>query len=155
MDLYDVITISLTAIGVAVALATLIKALFEYQKRGVTERSKIFLEMRTRLREDAQFSEICNLLETDNPRLRDVPLVEKDRFLGFFEELYLLKNSGLMNDQVSLYMFGYFAIRCYDSKNFWYDLNKEHNLWSAFIDFALRMKKAREQFTFNVEKFRL
>ena len=41
-----------------------------------------------------------------------------------------------MLEVVALYMFGYFAIRCHDSKNFWAGLNCEQVLWSLFMDFA-------------------
>jgi len=115
LELKDILTISLAAIGSAIALISLIKALIEYQKQGITKRSEIFLNMRSRLREDKSFSKICDFLERDDPKLREIPFVERDRFLAFFEELALLKNSGLINDEVTLYMFGYFAIRCVNS----------------------------------------
>jgi hypothetical protein len=40
-------------------------------------------------------------------------------FLGFFEEVALMMNSGLIRKEVAHYMFGYYAIHCWDSKNFW------------------------------------
>jgi hypothetical protein len=92
--------------------------------------------MRTRLREDASFKNICELLEKDDARLTDVSLVEKDRFLGYFEELALLRNSAFINDRVAFYMFGYYAARCRESRCFWRGLNRNHELWALFLNFA-------------------
>lgn len=155
MELKDILTISLASMGSVIALVSLIKALIEYQKQGITKRSEIFLSMRSRLREDKSFSNICDLLERDDPKLREIPLVERDRFMGFFEELALLKNSGLVNDEVTLYMFGYFAIRCIDSKNFWFDLNKDQPLWGAFVDFAQHMKSMHKVYKYDRSRFHL
>lgn len=155
MVLKDIITIALGALGSGIALISLIKALIEYKKQGITKRSEIFLNMRSRLREDKSFSEICGLLESDDPKLLDIPLIERDRFVGFFEEFALLKNSGLINNEVSLYMFGYFAIKCIDSRNFWFNLNKNQPLWGAFFDFAKEMKSLHKDYKYNRSRFRL
>ncbi len=111
--------------------------------------------MRKRLREDVSFSSICALLETDSEKLCDVQLIEKDRFIGFFEELALMKNSKLINNNVTLYMFGYYAIRCNKSKNFWNGLNKKQALWSLFFNFANEMEQAEKKFKFKKSDFRL
>ena len=52
-------------------------------------------------------------------------------------------------------MFGYFAIRCAKSENFWYGLNKNQVLWSAFFDFADQMKELELSFRFNRSKFKI
>ena len=155
MELKDTLTISVSAMTATVAVITAIKVLIEYRKQGVIKRAEIFLQMRTRLREDETFKNICDWLETDDEKLKDISLVEKDRFMGFFEEFALLKNSGFVNDQVSLYMFGYFAIRCLDSNNFWHGLNKDHQLWALFFDFAEQMKEANKVFKYERARFRL
>lgn len=152
---YELIKTLAVVIGTIVGLITLIKGLVEYKRQGVVKRTEIFLEMRTRLREDESFSNICNLLETDDEELRKIPLIERDRFVGFFEELALIHNSKLINNLVTLYMFGYYSIRCSESKNFWYKLNKNQPLWSAFFDFADKMKNEQRKFKFQREEFHL
>jgi len=151
----DIRTVIIGAVGVTVAVVTAIMALVEFRKQGITKRAEIFLQMRSRLREDASFKEICQMLETDNELLKQISLIEKDRFLGFFEELALIKKSGFINDDVSLYMFGYYAIKCLESENFWVGLNKSHNLWNLFMDFAHQMKAARDSFTYDGQNFHL
>jgi hypothetical protein len=155
MEPKDITTAIIGSVGVLVAAFTLVKGLIEYRKQGVTKRAEIFLQLRTRLRQDPQFSRLCDLLEVNSPELRGIPLVERDRFIGFFEELALMRNSGLINDQVSLYMFGYFAIRCLHSKNFWHDLNRDQPLWALFVDFAQQMEAAQKSFKYEPKAFRL
>ena len=153
--LKDILALVISGGGVLVAAIVAIKGFIEYRLQGAAKRSDIFLAMRSRLRNDASFAKICDLLERNDPELAQIPLIERDRFIGFFEELAILKNSGLLNDSITLYMFGYFAIRCYDSTNFWAGLNRKQPLWSLFMDFAKQQKEAEQGFTFQRQRFRL
>jgi hypothetical protein len=155
MELKDALTIAIGAAGVTVAFAAAVKAIVEYQKQGITKRAEIFLQMRSRLKQDSPFNNICLMLETDDKALKEVSIVEKGRFIGFFEEFSLLKNSGFINEHVSFYMFGYFAVKCLESENFWLGLNKDEPLWSLFRDFANQMKKARGTFKYDGKKLHL
>ena len=151
----EVVTAIISIVALVFTFVSVLQGLIEYRKQGVSKRAETFLQMRSRLREDVTFSRICELLETDSEELRSIPIVDKDRFIGFFEELALMKNSGLINESVTLYMFGYFAIRCYDSQNFWYNLNREQPLWSLFMDFAKQMKASEQKFQFERKHFHL
>lgn len=151
----ELIDLGIKIVALVVAFVTLIKGLIEYRKQGLTKRAEVFLQMRARLRQDQSFSTICDLLERDSPELCNIPLVERDRFIGFFEELALMRNSGLINEEVTLYMFGYFAIRCYHSVNFWAGLNRKQPLWSMFMDFAQQMDKSHKAFKYDRRRFRL
>ena len=149
MELKDTFTLGVSFTGVVLAGIVAIKAVVEYIKQGRAKRSEIFLMMRTRLRADPEFKKICDLLDSDSPALRDVPWIEKDRFVGFFEELAILHNSGLLRTEIMLYMFGYFAIECKNSQHFWGDVSKEGNLWELFFDFAEEMERAKREFRFD------
>ena len=153
MDLKDILTLILSGVVATIGLAVLIKAILEYKRSTGTKRLELFLTMRTRLREDEEFKKICQLLETDDKKLREIPLIQKDRFTGFFEELAIMRNSGLMNDDVTLYMFGYFAIRCNHSDNYWHGLNRNQELWSLFFSFAEDMERAYKHFRFDKKRF--
>jgi hypothetical protein len=155
MDLKDSLTLAISATVVVLGLATLVKGLVEFRKSTITKRLELFLSMRTRLREDKTFIVICELLETDDPRLRDIPIVQKDRFTGFFEELAIMRNSGLMTDELALYMFGYYAISCSNSTNYWYGLNKQQVLWSLFFDFASDMERQRGSYRYERERLKI
>src|ERR1043166_6047674 len=102
-------------VGAAIALATLIKGVIEYTEQGAQKRVDRFLEMRRRFKENQTFTSICALLEHDDEALRDVAFHAKRDFLGFFEEVALLVNSGLIRPQVAHYMFGYYALKCWES----------------------------------------
>jgi hypothetical protein len=155
MSTKDILTLIISGIGVAVAAVVATKSFIEYRLQGSAKRSEIFLNLRSRLRCDPGFVKICALLEKDDPALSEIPLIERDRFIGFFEELAILANSGLVNESVTFYMFGYFAIRCLDSTNFWINLNRKHDLWSAFMDFAEQMKETQRNFIFKKDLFHL
>lgn len=135
-----------TIIGVVVALVTLIKGVVEYAHQGAQKRAERFTSMRIRFKEDTSFKEICDLLETDDPRLAQVPFKDKRDFLGFFEEVALMLNSKLIRPAVAHYMFGYYAIRCAESDNFWSDVNRDTPYWALFNDFVARMKMAEQAF---------
>jgi hypothetical protein len=47
------------------------------------------------------------------------------RYEAVFEELAIIRNSRLINDRATLYMFGYWAILCNKSDNLWHGLNRE------------------------------
>jgi hypothetical protein len=155
MELKDILTLIISAVAVIVGFITLIKGLIEFRKSTVTKRLELFLSMRSRLREDSNFIEICELLEGDHAKLRAIPLVQKDRFTGFFEELAVMRNSGLMTDELALYMFGYYAILCNKSENYWHGLNKKQVLWSLFFDFASDMERQRDSYRYHRKRLTL
>jgi hypothetical protein len=108
-----------TVIGAVLALLTLGKGVFEYTTKNTLDRFSKFQEMRKRLKDNAEFREILNLAETNNPALKDVSFAVKRDLVGFFEEIALMVYSGILRKEVAQYMFGYYAIRLYDADNFW------------------------------------
>ena len=140
--------------GVIVALGTLIKGLVEYSHQGAQKRAEQFSAMRIRFKDDEQFKEICVLLEADDPALTEVPFKDKRDFLGFFEEVALMLNSGLIRPAVAHYMFGYYALRCAESENFWHDVNRESPYWALFNDFVREMRVVEDQFKIDKASLR-
>ena len=130
-----------TIMGAAIATFTLIKVSLEYRDQGIQRRVERFLEMRKRLKENTDFKEICNLLEHDDARLAKIPFKEKRDLLGLFEEIAIMLNSGMIRREVAYYMFGYYAIRCWESDAFWNEVNRESPYWAVFKNFALEMKQ--------------
>lgn len=64
MELADNLKLIISSIVAVVGLATFIKTIIEYKKSSNTKRLELFLNMRTRLREDKDFVEICQHLVT-------------------------------------------------------------------------------------------
>jgi len=94
------------------------------------------------------------MLEDDDPKLAEVSYEAKLEFLGHFEEIAIMMNSGLIRKKVVHYMLSYHAIKCWDSDYFWADLNSESDYWSLFRDFALQMKKIQGAFRYRRRDFR-
>jgi hypothetical protein len=143
-----------TIAGVAIALGTLINGLAEYTHQGAQKRAEHFLTMRKRLKESEVFEELCSLLETDDPRLSGLSFKDKRSLLGLFEEVALMMNSGLIREDVAHYMFGYYAIRCWESQNFWSDVNRDSIYWALFKDFVEKMKAIETSFSFRSRRYR-
>jgi len=136
-------------VGAAIALAALAKGVWEYGQQGAQKRAEHFLVMRQRFKANVSFKTMCDLLETDDPVLADVPFKEKRDLLGFFEEVALMLNSSLIRTEVAHYMFGYYAIRCWRSENFWKGVNRDSPYWSLFRDFAVRMERRERAVAFR------
>ncbi len=132
-----------------VALITFLHGVLEYQRQGAQLRTQQFVQMRRRLTEDSSFRTICEMLDTDDPRLRDIPLQQKRNFGGFMEEVALLVNSGVLTKEVAHYMFGYYAILCDRSVNFWHNIDRTSIYWNIFDDFVDQMKSCEARFKFD------
>lgn len=138
-----------------VALFTLIFGILQYRKGLLQRRSEQFLKMRERYIDNKEFQELFTLIEHDDEKLKVIPYKQKLKFLGFYEELALMKNSGLIKREVVFYMFAYHAIRIWQSENFWYItdnsgtakvVNKESAYWFLFKKFAQEMIDYENQF---------
>ena len=152
-----------TLVGVAIALFTLIKGIVEFVKQGTQKRAEQFVEMRKRFKENEIFREISALLENDNPKLAFEPYKNKRDYLGFFEEIALMVNSGLIKGEVAYYMFGYYAIKCWKSDNFWkikskngksQYINRESQYWILFKKFVEKMMQKEDSFVYKEKLFR-
>ena len=130
----------IAAIGVTVAAVVAIRGYLEFKSQNILRRFEKFLEIRRHFKENSDFRKICNLLDDNDPRLSSLPFETKKDFLGAFEDIALMNNSGLINDQIAHYMFGYYAIRCYESEFFWSDVNRESPYWKLFSSFAKKMR---------------
>jgi hypothetical protein len=136
-------------VGTAIALATLAKGVFEYGLQGAQKRAEQFMTMQKRFRDNPAFRELSSLIETDAIALQTVAFKDKRDFLAFFEEIALMMNTGIIRESVAHYMFGYYAIRCWESGHFWEGVpNKDSPYWSLFRDFVERMKQRERDFRY-------
>ena len=151
-DNKDALTIIVAAITGLLGLGTFIKAILEYRLQGRQKRAELFDTLKNRLRTDQRLSNVTALLEDDSEELRNIPQMDKYYFLGFFEQIAIAVNSGLIKKNVAHYFFGYFARCCWDSKNFWL-LNdngvilKNEYYWATFRKFVEDMKKIEKRRT--------
>jgi hypothetical protein len=134
-----------TIVGVAVALATLIKALIEYHRSLVLRRVEHFAKLRDEFLKDESLARITELLERNDARLSEVSTREKWRYLSFFEQVALLVRARLIREELAGYMFGYYALLCDRSESFWsVSFPKNRAYWPLFFDFVEHMRKVEE-----------
>ncbi|MEB3310347.1 MAG: hypothetical protein VKJ02_08940 [Snowella sp.] len=127
--------------GTIVATVTLVKGLFEYMGQNAQKRAECYIEMREKFKENDRFQKMFELLENDDPELANLSYDKKMDFLGFYEDIALMINSNLLKKPIAHYMFAYYAIKCWNSKYFWSDINRDSAYWSLFQDFVSQMKK--------------
>jgi hypothetical protein len=129
-------------IGAAVALGTLIKGTVEYIKQGTLKRAELFFQMEERY---SKFLYLFDMLDhQDDEKIRkqleSLSFEKKLDFLGFYEQLAMMVESGLIRRKVAHYMYGYYAIACLDSDVFWNEENRNDPYWYLFRNFAEQSK---------------
>ncbi len=132
-----------TVIGIVISVITLIKAVREYIKQGILKRAEYFLRMRRELFADKDFLEVLAALDAGDAKVKQLDYAKKETYLGFLEEIAVLFNSDLIKIDIAYHMFGYFAIKCLDSKIFWADI-EDKEYWKAVTEFADDMKLFKE-----------
>ena len=101
------------------------------------KRIEFTLAQHRRLFDDKALCTVLERLDGDQETLRDPTIIEaKRKFLTFFEEMILLRNSGYISPQVALYMFGYYAAAAHAGTNFKYGIDYKPEYWSLFMTFA-------------------
>jgi hypothetical protein len=146
-ELTSTITAVVAVLTFAVGVGTFLKAILEYKRQNRAKRFEIFQGLNKRF-DEPQFVQLREMLDCDSPALVTTDYVWKHNFLGFFEEIAISVNSDVMDAKVAFYMFGYYAIRCWKSENFWLGdkmLEKNSVYWSLFEAFATRMMKMEAQ----------
>ena len=141
-------------IGGLITIIAFFNALLEYRRQGAQKRVEHFTLLRRRLKENLIFKEICALMLANDPRLADVNAQDKRDFIGLLEEVALMTNSGLIRPELAHYMFGFYTVKCLDSKDFWANLTLDETYWSLFHDFAREMKAKGSSHTYDRKKLR-
>lgn len=144
-----------TAISAAVAVLLLFKSLREYQKQGAQKRADYFRGMIDKFKATPHFLEISSMLDDeDNPGLAKIHYRIRRSYLNFFEELALMVNSSLVQKELVLYMFGYYAIRASENRYFKDEFDFEGPYWSLFVKFAREMKELQSSAKFKGATFK-
>ena len=146
----DELQILIAFIVVIIGLATLIKGIHEYKLQGKQKRVDLYNKIKEKLRSDKRLSVITDLVENDSLELKKIPKFNKYYFLGYYEEILIALNSGLIKKDVVHYMIGYYALRCWESKNFWYIddktiIDKNAYYWKLFAEFVSIMQKIEKR----------
>jgi hypothetical protein len=149
LEIIKTIAISGTAI---VAIFTLIKGYIDYKNINKLKRIEIYESYSKKIREDKILMEIINCLEENDEQLKNIPRINRYFFLRFYEDIALALNSKLMRPKIVHYMFAYYALQCYNSENFWDDIEKGSSYWRVFNEFIEKMRKLENK---NSNKIKL
>ena len=147
-----------TVIGILFFFFTAITAVIEFRRQGSQKRAEFFFEKVNDLWSTDSYKKIMTCLDlSDHEALRSIPHYEKMAFLDTYEEIAFLMNSGLIRKEVASYMFGYYAIACWESDPFWNvpGLNKEGKYWNVFRNFIEQMKEYDSSRYFGEKNMRL
>lgn len=137
---------TIATVGTAIiAAVTIIKGYAEYKLTGVQKRVELFEKYRQKLKENETLKNIIELLEQKSADIRNVPRTDRYFYLGFYEEIALLVNSGILKPEIAHYMFAYYAKLCWTNDNFWHDINRESIYWRVFREFVDNMNKLEEK----------
>ncbi len=124
----------------AIALITFVTGTYQYFRQNRYTRVQHFVDMRRRFLENPTFRELLELLATDDAKLNQMPVQDRRNLVGFFEEVALLMNSGILQPQVTRYMFGYYVRLIDRSEHFWEGLDKGSMYWTVFRDLASQLE---------------
>jgi hypothetical protein len=141
-------------VGATVLIVTVFRAVYEYSKQNLLARFEKYTNLSKGWSEDKDIQEMIVLLDDDpQGKLINIHYSKKEAFVGFYEEIALMLESGLLKQQIAYYMFGYHTIRCYESKDFWTkEMDLESRYWTLFRRFAEQMKKIDEDVRAGREK---
>ena len=144
---------------VSIALASLLTgitfiiAFVNYKLLLKQKRVELYESFRQKMKENVDFQKITSMLEEDEGGLSDIPILSSYQFLGFFEDISILIKNKLMNPYIAHYMFAYFALRCCESDNFWFGINRESIYWKEFNDFVHEMNAIEKCREINHKKY--
>jgi hypothetical protein len=151
MEIKDAIAIGTLVVGSFSLLFTI----REYIKRGKKDRAEFFLRLRDRFKENELYMTIHGYVESDNHQaLETIPTHDLNRLIGFYEEIYLFAQSGFIPKEVLYYMFGQYALDCYQNPTLKAKLGLETAFhWTQFTAFCRDYEtwhKQHSKFVFEV-----
>lgn len=137
LDIIKAVTVCTASI---VGIITLIKGYREYTRTTKLKRIELYNEYRQKMVSDENVKAILNLLENSSKELRELPRIKRYKFIGYFEDIALIMNSGFIKPEIAHYMFAYYAKMCWHNEDFWHDINRESHYWRVFKEFVLKME---------------
>src|ERR1700731_1841586 len=94
-------------VGVIALIVTVIRAALEYSKQNLLARFEKYGELSKDWPDNKDIQEIIILLEDDpHGKLAKIHFSKKEAFVGYYEEIALMVESGLLKERIAYYMFG-------------------------------------------------
>ena len=76
----------------------------------------------------------------DKDKLAKTAPAAKQNFISCYEDIAVMYESALLSERMAFYMFGYYAIRSYQSEEFWKGLDKNDVYYTLFRQFSAQME---------------
>ncbi|MPS77224.1 MAG: hypothetical protein E2591_04000 [Achromobacter sp.] len=117
------------------------------QREQTLKRTEFFLQQHRRLYDDADLAGVIKHLDGDDAELADESSWERNRkFLTFIEEIEILLMSGNLDAAISYHMFGYFACKARDGKNFNAGIDASEENWRLFYKFCANCEEFNRKY---------
>jgi hypothetical protein len=135
-------------LSVIIAALVLIFGVFSYTKQNALRRFEAFEKLRQLARTDEEIKEVIDCIRNEETaKLVSIEKRKKLKVLSYYEQIALMHESGLITTSVAHYMFGFYCVRCLESKEFWKNIedHKYDYYWSLFIRFANLMQELERE----------
>jgi len=146
-----------TILGIFIGMVSAITVVLEFKTQGTQKRAEFFSRKLDELWKNDLYKHIWLCLDTHNEEeIRHIPREDKLSYLVIFDEIALMMNSGLIKKDVAYYMFGYFAITCWENDAFWEDpgIDRRRVYWSVLKNFVADMKVVDQDFKYNKKRMK-
>jgi hypothetical protein len=114
----------------------------EYRKANVLKRFQSYVDMRKTFDGDP-IKSVRNAVLTQNGKA--ILVEDKEAFLAFYEELEIMTKSGLINDNIVYYLFGWFLLKARDDARF-SEIAFESQAWVLLASMVDRMRAKDREF---------
>ena len=117
----------------------------ETERQGRLNRFEKFQQMHSRYQEDSSIQVVLRSLypeqiEGDKEKQSPATLEDKLNFMGFYEELAIMVNSGLLRPETAYYTFGVDSGKFWEKETYWHD----DPTWKLFRSFVQDAKEFQE-----------
>ena len=162
ISIQQAVTMAGTIIGVPGALFAAYKTYIELKRtreqrvidieqraqEAQRRRAEFTLAQHRRLFDDPVLFSVLKKLDDNHPDLATDGMWDaKRKFLTFFEELYLLIQSGLVDRNTAFYVFAYYAVFAKTCSNFNVRIEYRPEYWGLYLLFADEAEKYLQEFS--------
>jgi hypothetical protein len=135
------VTAAVAVLTFVIAVATFAKAIVEYARQNSLKRFEKFQEINQKF-QTAEMKTIRLMLEEGDPKIENLPYIDKYQFMSIYEEVAVMLNSKLISEIVAYYFCGYHALLCDENSRFWSDINRPE--WVLYNYYVEHMKNMRD-----------
>jgi hypothetical protein len=140
-ELTSIVVKDAAGISAVIAVFVFTKSIYEYTLQNKLRRFEKYQDIAGQWDDNKDLQKIRHLLETDNKdKLAKTAPTTKQNFINCYEDIAVMCESGLLSERMAFYMFGYYAIRSYESEEFWKGLDRNDVYFTLFCRFSARME---------------